>query len=225
MPWNSLSARPRLPPLPSRPAPPSIIHCWNARGWRDRRWRRAHRARWSRGCRCRGCAHLRDKRLRCALRGRERDVGLAEQRLLAQLRLRADRDGREALLHLEGHARAAVRARDDFLHAADLHARDADIGLGGELGRLGEGGGDAVALRLEGMAPPNCIQRNSVRLKHESAKSTIVRSLPSVGTWRFMSLDPARSWSSARSTTPFPCLECQAGRGSLVLRGCRWKRR
>ena len=88
--------------------------------------------------------------------GGELDVGLAEQRLLAQDRLRVGGDRRELRLDLDlGLGRVLAvdpligRGQLDRLHLADRDAADPHVGLLGELGRLGEVGGDPVALGLQ----------------------------------------------------------------------------
>ena len=82
--------------------------------------------------------------------GRQLDVGLAEQRLLAQDRPRVRRQRRVARVELDHDVRAAGRLVGlDRLDLADRDAGDAHVGLLGELGRLGERRDEAVALRLE----------------------------------------------------------------------------
>ena len=74
---------------------------------------------------------------------RELDVGLAEQRLLAQDRARVGGQRRVLGVELDHHDRApGALVGLDRLHLADRHAGDPHVGLGRELGRLGERRGD-----------------------------------------------------------------------------------
>ncbi len=104
-----------------------------------------------------GCRAERDVVGLAGLRaGRELDVGLAQERLLAQDRPGVFGDRRELGTDLE-HGLGRVVALDplvrgrqaDLLHLADGDAADPDVGLGRELRGLGEVGRDAVALRLQ----------------------------------------------------------------------------
>ena len=81
---------------------------------------------------------------------RELDVGLAEQRLLAQDGPRVRRQRRVAGIQLDRrHGPARLVVRLELLDLADRHAGDPHVGLGGELRRLGERDLHAVALGLE----------------------------------------------------------------------------
>ncbi len=82
--------------------------------------------------------------------GAELHVGLPEQRLLPQDRARVLRDRHVAGVDLELRVRQpGLLVRLEGLDPADAHARDADVGLLGELGGVGEGDGHAVSLRLQ----------------------------------------------------------------------------
>ena len=81
---------------------------------------------------------------------RELDVGLAQQRLLAQDRARVRGHRRVPRLQLDRHGRpAGLIVGLDRLDPPDRHAGDPHVGLGGERGRLGERDVEPVALRLE----------------------------------------------------------------------------
>ena len=89
-------------------------------------------------------------RLRAACARRELHVGLAQQRLLAQDRLRVRRQRRVARLQLDLDVRApGDLVRRDLLDLADRHAADPHVGLQRELPGLGERRVEAVALRLQ----------------------------------------------------------------------------
>ena len=108
-------------------------------------------------CRRRSCRTARWRRppvlaLRVDLgAGGELDVGLAQQRLLAQDRLRVRGDRRVLRVDLDRRrgSRCPSGGQLEVLHLADGDAADADVGLLLERDRLREVGGEAVALRLE----------------------------------------------------------------------------
>jgi hypothetical protein len=83
--------------------------------------------------------------------GRELDVGLAQQRLLAQDRVGVAGDRRELARELDRRHRAAgvrgVKRLD--AHLADADARHAHVGLHGELRGLREGDLELMALGLQ----------------------------------------------------------------------------
>ena len=91
-----------------------------------------------------------------AVAGRQLDVGLAEQRLLAQDRPRVGGDRRVGVVELDRrHRRVGVLALAelDLRHLADRDAGDPHVGLVREQARLGERNLDRVALRLQRRRP------------------------------------------------------------------------
>jgi hypothetical protein len=81
---------------------------------------------------------------------RELDVGLAQQRLLAQDRVGVGRDRRVLVLELDRHVgQAGALVGLEVLDLADRHAGDAHVGLLGQRRGLREGDVEAVALGLE----------------------------------------------------------------------------
>ena len=95
--------------------------------------------------------------LRSALgAGRELDVGLTEQRLLAQDRAAVLGQGRVLVLQLDGRVGAPVVAEIDLLDPADVDPGDPHVGFLGELRGLGEIRVEAVAVGLQRHRPAEC---------------------------------------------------------------------
>jgi hypothetical protein len=110
----------------------------------------------------------------------ELHIGLAKDRLDAQDRPGVALYGRVLVVHLDRSQRAvaAVLGRNDLAY---VDPRDPHLGGGGQLLRVREGNLEPVALAVNGVVPPNSIQRNSNSPMHDSANSTIVMTLPSDG--------------------------------------------
>ena len=194
----SASLRSRLRPLIAIAAP--CCHCWNAfrvslssalkissiwvASWvcasaerpalGDRLRRPGVRALGSLGG---GSERDRRRGLPGLLPERQLDVGLAEQRLLAQDRPGVAGDRRELGFDLDlrlGRVLAVDplvdRRQLDRLDLADRDAADPHVRLGGELGRLREVGGDPVALGLQRDRPAEETQRKRISPKHDSAR-------------------------------------------------------